>query len=90
MSRLSITNIDFLESASTPDLNVVGGSIVPGVSTAVATDLDTVATVGLDIGGDLLSGFQLTRLTRGSAASAASAAASIGGGAFVFADADAG
>ncbi|MBE7384737.1 MAG: hypothetical protein F6J95_025400 [Leptolyngbya sp. SIO1E4] len=94
MSQLKVTDLDFYQCECLPEASISGGRmtrrITPRVSTAAATALDTSITANADVSGDLVNGFRINRIARGSAASAAASATSIGGQASAFAFADAG
>jgi hypothetical protein len=78
MSQLVIRDLNFLESALSSN-PVKGGAIVPKISTALRTDIDTRLVAEQRISGDLENGFRIDIVAVGSAAAAAAAAVSIGG-----------
>lgn len=88
MSQLTITDLNFVEVVLPEKSDIKGGvldsNIVPDVSTATSTAVDTRTLATQDISGNLESGFDFNILTLGSAAAAVGVGLSIGGRAIAF------
>jgi len=79
MSQLLISDLNFLDSEFSDNINVNGGMLTPFPSTDIATAVDNKFATGLSIKGTLEKGFHISTVSVGSATGAAASAASVFG-----------